>query len=240
MSKRVTYVVCPLCGLNRVLEKKGSRAILEHKPLDMKLPGQIIFNAIDVTVDPFEDLREAVGGTTGFKRVETHSLLEIVQKGQYPELREQLKGQCESILSVLGALRYQQQEGRIFRESPESGLLAHQEEHLPDKQEAVGSNPTQPTKTLTKKPIEPPKTVKPTQSTTNAISGDYTALKGHFKPIIERTKINNYGFRDSFADATIRLADGRALSTTGVDLDLLYMDILAELPGMIKKSTFSR
>lgn len=101
-KKEIHYVVCPMCAMNRVVHKKGSRAILEHKSLDIKEPGRVVFGAINVQSDPFIDIRMAVGGTTGFKRVKTFSLPEVIKSGVYKDFEDQIKEQCLQILNVLG------------------------------------------------------------------------------------------------------------------------------------------
>jgi len=101
--KKLLYAICPLCGMNRVMEKKGSRAIMEKSPkYGMKLAGRIVFGAIDVSVDPFEDTRQAVGGNTGFIRVGTRTFEEVIHLPEYADFKEQIRQQCLEILSVIG------------------------------------------------------------------------------------------------------------------------------------------
>ena len=65
MGKKVMMVVCPLCGLSRVLEKTGSRMLMEKGQAPAKVKGRVRFDLVDPKIAPFIDEREATGGAGG-------------------------------------------------------------------------------------------------------------------------------------------------------------------------------
>mgnify|MGYP000017523410 FL=1 len=94
----VEHVVCPLCGWNRVLYKKGSRAIKEGKYEGPK-DGMARFDVVDVRTGPFIDIRAAEG--IGFPRVETKTIREAAREPQYLPLLEQAARQAKALLQEI-------------------------------------------------------------------------------------------------------------------------------------------
>ncbi len=101
----LTYVVCPLCGMSRKLERTGYH---EHGA-----KGQVTF-AVDLEHYPFIELRQAGGriaglpkrggsqaSSIGFPRVSGQALAEIKATNQYLDLRSQIISQCRQIISIL-------------------------------------------------------------------------------------------------------------------------------------------
>ncbi len=115
MTKEIVYIVCPLCGLNRVLEKKGTQAEKRGK---LGKVGRISFDKLDPETAPFVDIREAPGGKVkvdaprgtigkgkapgkGFHRVASLTLAESAGYPAYRDLVEQLKTQIKVIEGAL-------------------------------------------------------------------------------------------------------------------------------------------
>ncbi len=123
----VIYIVCPLCGMNRVLVKKGSRAVIEHK-IDPSTPmeerkGRIAF-AIDLGNGYFVQVREARGKVPatpdelaaeqrgakvgrgkrrgyGFRLTGGLTLDQAKALPEYSDLIQQIKNQSKAILNIL-------------------------------------------------------------------------------------------------------------------------------------------
>lgn len=101
MSERIIMVTCPLCGMNRVLEKKGSRAIIEHKPLTKGIKGRIRFDHIDLEKAFIVQFKERREKGRGFPTVGGLTLEEMKQNPEYQDLIEQMKFQLQRILDKL-------------------------------------------------------------------------------------------------------------------------------------------
>ena len=105
--KQGIYIVCPLCGLNRKLNKSG---INSSKPIRGSIEGAgARFDRIDPRSSPFIDIRDMTGGrSSGFPRVGFSTLEDVMrdvrtQNGSgYTDLIDQLRMKCKDILSVIG------------------------------------------------------------------------------------------------------------------------------------------
>ena len=109
----ILYICCPLCGMNRVLEKKGSSAMgrgMTIKPTDIK--GRIRFDHMDLEnanivqvrerrPGPEEKRRMQRGGGPGFTLVEGHTLSELRDKPEYADLKEQMLSTARKIIKIL-------------------------------------------------------------------------------------------------------------------------------------------
>ncbi len=207
-KKQIHYAVCPFCGMNRVVHKKGSRAMLEHKPLDVKEPGRIVFGAINVRSDPFIDIRIAVGGTTGFKRAKTFSLPEVIKSGVYKDFEDQIRNQCIEVLDVLGY---------------EASSLLSAFHPLPQTMQNVPL-PFIDIDTLSPLPkIEKVKALSPEQ------------IKGYFTDMLIATPMRKEVFKERYAGLSIQMPSGGSFSTDNIDLGILYDEIMREVNKMPKQ-----
>lgn len=97
-----TNIVCPLCGLNRPLKKKGTNALMQGKAIT-SIKGLIRFDKVNPVNGIFEDIREAGGRGSGFYRTKKRSLKEIVESNDYNDLVSQIKNQCIQILQIINS-----------------------------------------------------------------------------------------------------------------------------------------
>jgi len=95
----VVFIVCPLCGMGRVLEKKGSRALIEGKNIPFPYKGRIHFNYFRPDM-PFVDLRKA-GEKRGFRRYDYISFEKSKEFKGVKDLLDQIGVSCQGILKVL-------------------------------------------------------------------------------------------------------------------------------------------
>jgi hypothetical protein len=107
----IIYIACPLCGMSRVLEKKGSSAIA--RGLSIGEPkGRIRFDHMDldsariVQVRERKAGRESVprmgrGGGTGFTIKDGFTLEEMKAMPEYQDLIEQLRKHIALIEKVI-------------------------------------------------------------------------------------------------------------------------------------------
>lgn len=107
----VVYITCPLCGMNRVLEKKGSGAIARGLTIT-EFKGRIRFDHIDLATASIVQVRERAegpervkrmrrGGGTGFVFKEGLTLNEIKSNPEYRDLLNQIKSTASNILEIL-------------------------------------------------------------------------------------------------------------------------------------------
>ena len=108
---QVIYVVCPLCGLNRPLEKTGAGAIARGLPIT-EIKGRIHFDHIDLESAPIVQVRERQhgpeaqkrmtrGGGSGFVFRKGLTLTEMKDDPIYNDLVLQLKKTSKAILKIL-------------------------------------------------------------------------------------------------------------------------------------------
>ena len=107
----VIYITCPLCGMNRVLEKTGSGAIARGLTItDTK--GRIRFDHMDLNNSSIVQVRESItgkepkkrmrrGGGRGFVFRSGLTLAEMKTNPEYSDLIEQMKSTASEILEVL-------------------------------------------------------------------------------------------------------------------------------------------
>lgn len=107
----ILYVCCPMCGMNRVLEKKGSVAVTMGLPID-EIKGRIRFNHMDLEKANIIQVRERRrgkedkprmrrGGGTGFQLVGGLTLAELRDKPEYQDLKEQMMETTHEIIKIL-------------------------------------------------------------------------------------------------------------------------------------------
>ena len=108
---KILYVSCPLCGMNRVLEKKGSVAIGRGLPIE-EIKGRIRFDHMDLEKANILQIRERRrgkedkprmrrGGGPGFQLVGGLTLAELKDNPEYQDLREQMLKTAHSIIKIL-------------------------------------------------------------------------------------------------------------------------------------------
>ena len=99
--KEVHFTVCPLCGLNRKLDKTGMFAEIRK----VKTPiskGRARYDKVDLKNIPFIDIREGLGGRgRGFPRIKGITLKEAQQDPLYEDLIKQIISSCQKILKIL-------------------------------------------------------------------------------------------------------------------------------------------
>ena len=86
---RIKQFVCPLCGLNRVIEKRDK--------------GRIRFDHVDLMNGLLLQERACGGRNSGFylDRDSSLTLPEVTSIPEYQDLLDQIKDQCRAILKVL-------------------------------------------------------------------------------------------------------------------------------------------
>ena len=108
----ILYVCCPMCGMSRVLEKKGSMAIARGKPI-REIKGRIRFDHMDMDKAHIIQFRErrrgkeseprqGRGGGSGFQLVGGLTLAELKDSAEYGDLREQMLDTAHGIIKILG------------------------------------------------------------------------------------------------------------------------------------------
>jgi len=108
---KVIYIVCPLCGMNRVLEKTGAGAIARGLTIT-EIKGRIHFDHMELSGASIVQVRESQegpepkrrmrrGGGTGFVFKEGLTLEEMRDSGEYDDLVEQILSQITSIQTIL-------------------------------------------------------------------------------------------------------------------------------------------
>lgn len=101
---QVTYIVCPLCGYNYPLEKKGTNALMKGIPIK-GIKGRFRFDKVSVGEGIFEDIREGGGKGSGYVRQadKCRSLTQILQTNslEYTDLIKQLYKQSKAIIKLI-------------------------------------------------------------------------------------------------------------------------------------------
>jgi len=87
----VRFVVCPLCGLNRVLDKRGK--------------GRVRWDAVDLDTALILQVRCGGGRGSGFYLDESRSLTlgEMSESPEYDAIVEEIRRQAQSILHALSS-----------------------------------------------------------------------------------------------------------------------------------------
>jgi len=107
----IVYIVCPMCGMNRVLEKKASSALA--RSMDVSgVKGRIRFDHIDLENGIIVQVRERVegkeqvkrlgrGGGLGFPLKRGMTLEQMRAKPEYSDLIEQIRESAQKIIDKL-------------------------------------------------------------------------------------------------------------------------------------------
>jgi len=107
----ILYVACPMCGMSRVLEKKGSAAV--GRGLTIKeIKGRIRFDHMELEKANVIQIRERRrgpedkprmrrGGGPGFQLVGGHTLAELRDNPEYQDLKEQMVETAREIIKIL-------------------------------------------------------------------------------------------------------------------------------------------
>jgi len=108
----ILFVCCPMCGMSRVLEKKGSVAIARGDPIQ-EIKGRIRFDHMEMekaNIIQFRERRrgkeseprQGRGGGSGFQLVGGLTLAELRDSPEYEDLREQMLDTAHKIIKILG------------------------------------------------------------------------------------------------------------------------------------------
>lgn len=100
---KLEYITCPLCGMNRKLDKTGNYARKHEarlwRPLGSKSPGRVRFDAMDLEHALILQVRDA---TEALRVVEGKTLAELAEDEGYAGLLAQMKAQIQKIQAILG------------------------------------------------------------------------------------------------------------------------------------------
>ena len=107
----IIYIVCPLCGMNRVLEKKASSALARGKEIPA-IKGRIRFDQVDLengiivqvrerAVGKEETKRRRRGGGSGFTVKGGVTLEEMKSRPEYADLLNQIMESAQKIIDKL-------------------------------------------------------------------------------------------------------------------------------------------
>lgn len=107
----IIYIACPLCGMSRVLEKKGSVAIARGEVIP-EVKGRIRFDHMDLdkaNIIQFRERRrgkeseprQGRGGGPGFQLMGGLTLAELRDNAEYADLRDQMVESARKIISIL-------------------------------------------------------------------------------------------------------------------------------------------
>jgi hypothetical protein len=101
-ATRCLYLSCPICGMSKPLNKKGSAATMRGKPLTKGVKGLQHFNAIDPATHSVLQERACLGPPLGFKPTRRLTLSELKDDPALGWVKAELIQQCRGILSELG------------------------------------------------------------------------------------------------------------------------------------------
>lgn len=107
----VVYIVCPMCGMNRVLEKKASTALARSMDIS-EVKGRIRFDHVDLENGIIVQVRERVegkeqvkrrrrGGGTGFPLKRGMTLEQMRAQPEYSDLINQIRESAQKIIDKL-------------------------------------------------------------------------------------------------------------------------------------------
>jgi len=107
----VVYITCPLCGMNRVLEKKGTSAMIRGIAI-REIKGRIRFDHLDLAMAPIVQVRERERGKEEKKRLRTGggpgfifkrgiTLLDMKDDPTYNDVIDQIKSTAMEILKII-------------------------------------------------------------------------------------------------------------------------------------------
>lgn len=107
----VIYITCPLCGMNRVLEKTGAGAIARGITIE-EIKGRIRFDHMELGSAPIVQIRERAegkekvkrmrrGGGPGFVFKRGLTLEEMKREPEYADLLEQIQLTAHRILKII-------------------------------------------------------------------------------------------------------------------------------------------
>lgn len=107
----VVYIVCPMCGMNRVLEKKASTALARSKDVS-EVKGRIRFDHVDLENGIIVQVRERMGGKepvkrrgrgggTGFPLKRGMTLEQMKARPEYSDLVDQIRESAQNIIDKL-------------------------------------------------------------------------------------------------------------------------------------------
>ncbi len=107
----IVYIVCPMCGMNRVLEKKASSALARGVTVS-EVKGRIRFDHMDLENGIIVQVRERAegkeptkrlrrGGGTGFTFKHGMTLEQMRTRPEYRDLIDQIRNSAQDILNRL-------------------------------------------------------------------------------------------------------------------------------------------
>lgn len=101
-ATRILFISCPLCGMQRPLNKKGSVATMKGKKLEKGVKGIQHFNRIDVGKHQVVRECACLGRGKGFPRVAGLTLEQLRTEPAFEWVKDELVDQCREILVQLG------------------------------------------------------------------------------------------------------------------------------------------
>ena len=113
--REVPFVVCPLCGLHRKLEKNGRWAIIKKKMGEIRSRAikynpekETRFDIVDIKKEPFISIRLRSYDRGGLPEIEALTMEEALKHPEYrdkaKELLSQIKEQIEKLLPEIERL----------------------------------------------------------------------------------------------------------------------------------------
>lgn len=107
----IIYIVCPMCGMNRVLEKKGTSALARGVTVS-EVKGRIRFDHVDLENGIIVQIRERAegkeptkrlqrGGGTGFILKRGMTLEQMRARPEYRDLIDQIRNSAQGIADRL-------------------------------------------------------------------------------------------------------------------------------------------
>jgi hypothetical protein len=98
---RCLYLSCPICGMSRPLNKKGTNATTAGKTLTKGVKGIQHFNKVDVTSHSVIQERACLGPPQGFKKTKSLTLKQVSEDPAFEWVKAELQQQCREILAAL-------------------------------------------------------------------------------------------------------------------------------------------
>jgi len=102
---KIEYIVCPLCGMNRILEKKekgriGFEVDLDRPFVQIRQPGGKLPMGEEVRAEAQRGIkvRRGQAPALGFRLVDGLTFKQAKESGRYDDLIDEIENQCHKIL----------------------------------------------------------------------------------------------------------------------------------------------
>ena len=100
-DQELEYITCPLCGMNRKLNKSGGwaarRPLASRKPLGSKEPGKVRFDSMNLEKALILQVRAA----GSFQVLDGWTLADIVANHENDDLIDQMRNQIHKISAII-------------------------------------------------------------------------------------------------------------------------------------------